>query len=405
MHVSERCHPTFSLSGTLSLRGLALVLLSLFAANVATVSGAIEGFRETFDGEGDFTGVADFNVAWQGSLEWNSGTLSIVNEPGYDETSQAYFSRILSGSGSFTQKIRVHDLDLGDLDGASPISSTGYVQLLFTIGEPTDDPNRLMLFLIEPEGYEDTGLVAVESKTSGQFNGGQTVKLGSSIEFGMSFDYDARQVRYWYDADYDDPMSAFVELGPYDYTGTLDGDNLVGMNFVARWDGHASGLLDNWVFQPSNSAAGDFNFDGMLDTGDLELLQRFVKDGQFDDSFDLVADAALDQRDLSYWVGDLKQTYFGDVDLDGEFNSADLINVFQAGEYEDNLSSNSSWSTGDWNSDGDFTTSDLVIAFQDGGYEQGSRAAASFVPEPSGVLLGCMSLLGEFATRRGRRRA
>ncbi|MCA9172596.1 MAG: hypothetical protein KDB23_33255, partial [Planctomycetales bacterium] len=89
-------------------------------------------------------------------------------------------------------------------------------------------------------------------------------------------------------------------------------------------------------------------------------------------------------------------TYFGDANLDGEFNSADLINVFQAGQYEDAFSANSTWSTGDWNGDGEFTTSDFVVAFQDGGYEKGPRHAVSAVPEPSGLmtlLIGTMGFL------------
>ena len=61
----------------------------------------------------------------------------------------------------------------------------------------------------------------------------------------------------------------------------------------------------------------------------------------------------------------------GDANQDGTFDSADLILVFKAGEYEDGIPGNSTWAEGDWNCDGDFTTSDLVAALQDGGYLQG----------------------------------
>ncbi len=54
----------------------------------------------------------------------------------------------------------------------------------------------------------------------------------------------------------------------------------------------------------------------------------------------------------------------GDVNGDGRFDSEDLIAVFQAGQYEDNLPDNSNWFTGDWNGDGDFDTLDLVFAMQ-----------------------------------------
>lgn len=86
--------------------------------------------------------------------------------------------------------------------------------------------------------------------------------------------------------------------------------------------------------------------------------------------------------------------------MDGRFDSADLVRVFQAGDYEDTQSNNSSWNTGDWNGDSEFTSSDLVTAFQDGGYEQGPRSTtAAIVPEPSGLVL-CLFGLAELARRR-----
>ncbi len=64
----------------------------------------------------------------------------------------------------------------------------------------------------------------------------------------------------------------------------------------------------------------------------------------------------------------------GDSNNDGHFDSADLIAVFVAGEYEDAVEDNSVWETGDWNGDGDFNTTDLVYAFQAGTYESGPAA-------------------------------
>jgi hypothetical protein len=67
----------------------------------------------------------------------------------------------------------------------------------------------------------------------------------------------------------------------------------------------------------------------------------------------------------------------GDVNGDGVFNSSDLVAVFQAGEYEDAIASNSTYTEGDWNDDGDFTTADLVLAFQSGSYVAASRRTAA----------------------------
>ena len=53
----------------------------------------------------------------------------------------------------------------------------------------------------------------------------------------------------------------------------------------------------------------------------------------------------------------------------GVFDSADLVQVFQTGEYEDGIADNSSYEEGDWNGDGDFDSADLVAMFQSSHYE------------------------------------
>jgi hypothetical protein len=58
----------------------------------------------------------------------------------------------------------------------------------------------------------------------------------------------------------------------------------------------------------------------------------------------------------------------GDANHDAVFNSSDLVQVLQAGEYEDDIAGNSTWEEGDWNGDGDFDSRDLVLAFQLGDY-------------------------------------
>ena len=80
-------------------------------------------------------------------------------------------------------------------------------------------------------------------------------------------------------------------------------------------------------------------------------------------------------------------TWIGDSNLDGQFDSSDFVAVFTAGEFEDGLPLNSTWQTGDWNSDGEFDSSDFVTAFIAGGFERGNRNAQEAVPEPSSILL------------------
>ncbi len=152
---------------------------------------------------------------------------------------------------------------------------------------------------------------------------------------------------------------------------------------------------------PTSNLPGDFNVNGVLDAGDVDLLVLQMRSGGTDISFDVNSDGNVDDADLSAWVHDLKNTYIGDSNLDGEFNSADLIAVFQAGEYEDVIEQNSSWATGDWDGDGDFESGDLVAAFADGGYEQGARGASA-VPEPFSALPLLAALIGIAVRRRSK---
>ena len=110
----------------------------------------------------------------------------------------------------------------------------------------------------------------------------------------------------------------------------------------------------------------------------------------------------LYKDDFDFWVKQLRQTWFGDADLDGEFNSSDLVAVFAANEYEDGIENNSGWDEGDWNADQEFDSSDLVAAFQDGGYEKGPRPEMNAVPEPASLAILMAGLIGVASVSRSR---
>lgn len=117
---------------------------------------------------------------------------------------------------------------------------------------------------------------------------------------------------------------------------------------------------------------GDFDADGSVGAADLELLCQHVQTSDL--AGDLNGDGEANLADLRVMVQDVLGTEFGDANLDGVFDSRDLVVVFQAGEYEDAEAGNSSWAEGDWNCDGDFTSRDIVLAFQEGGYVAGALA-------------------------------
>jgi hypothetical protein len=137
---------------------------------------------------------------------------------------------------------------------------------------------------------------------------------------------------------------------------------------------------------------GDLNEDGSLEVDDVDLLSAAIRAGSMDPRFDVDQSGANDDRDLRYWVNELKRTWLGDANFDGVFDSRDLIEVLAAGEFEDAIALNSGWATGDWNGDGDFTTGDFVFALADGGFELGPRAGVNAVPEPRSQSMFVLAL-------------
>ena len=160
--------------------------------------------------------------------------------------------------------------------------------------------------------------------------------------------------------------------------------------------------IDNLTFAP-DSLLGDLDGNGVLDAVDMHLLSVAVRNGDASSVFDLNADGGVNQGDRTFWVHELKNTYFGDANLDGEFNTDDFTSIFQFAQYEDAIEGNSTWERGDWDGNGDFETGDLVRAFQDGGFELGPRLdpRTAMVPEPFGVPIVALAWLG-FAFRRTR---
>ena len=101
------------------------------------------------------------------------------------------------------------------------------------------------------------------------------------------------------------------------------------------------------------------------------------------------------------WVYDLKNTYFGDANLDGKFDSGDFVEVFIPGKYE--TEEEALWNEGDWTGDMVFDTGDFVFVFAEGGYEEGLKDGVKAVPEPTGSLLLSSVLAGLIASFRRRK--
>ena len=139
------------------------------------------------------------------------------------------------------------------------------------------------------------------------------------------------------------------------------------------------------VYSVSEGLPGDFNGNGILDAADIDTLTQQTATGAHAAEYDLNNDALVDTDDIAVWIKDLSNSWIGDANLDGEFNSGDLVVVLSSGTYEADI--DSVWSTGDFNGDGRTNSGDLVAALSDGGYEAGPRAAVASVPEPGSLLL------------------
>jgi hypothetical protein len=191
--------------------------------------------------------------------------------------------------------------------------------------------------------------------------------------------------------------------------GVNDDDDHGPRNSQIVWQTTATDLWRNASVFPSvalstetvgEGLVGDFNSNGVLDAPDIDDLTGQSAGGTNPAAYDLNADALVNDGDINVWIKDLFNSWIGDADLNGEFNSSDLVAVLASGTYESDVVA--VWSTGDFNGDARTDTSDLVAALADGGYEAGPRAAVAAVPEPSSMALGLVAAGMTWNLRRRR---
>lgn len=181
------------------------------------------------------------------------------------------------------------------------------------------------------------------------------------------------------------------------------------MGLAEQNDG-VNGLRIGFLVNPPSgqdpSIPGDFDGDGLLTGADIDDLTAQSASMMNLLEYDLNADTLVDEQDAKVWIKDLFGSWVGDADLDGQFDSGDLVVVLASGAYEADI--DSVWTTGDFNGNGRTDSGDLVSALADGGYEAGPRAAVAAVPEPSGLALftlaGATTGYGLAGRRSSRRR-
>ncbi|MCA9215789.1 MAG: hypothetical protein KDB27_22140 [Planctomycetales bacterium] len=281
------------------------------------------------------------------------------------------------------------------LEGMQDIYSTVYLRKQFSVAS-VDEIGELSLTV----DYDDSFIAYI--------NGTEVVRAGIDGEVGSVAPFDVLGTSHESTNADGSPAPVFT-ISLADYPDLLNiGDNNVlaiqGANTTLDSSDFLVGRISLAGLAAQMTAPnGDFDGNGVLDAADIDALTAAVQAGNNPSEFDVNGDGAVDQADRTMWVEVIKNTYFGDSDLDGEFGTRDFVTVFTAGQYEDTTPGNSSWATGDWNGDGDFGTPDFVAAFSAGGYEKGARPGgpnAAAVPEPGSIVLLICGLITLSCFRR-----
>ncbi|MCA9217208.1 MAG: cadherin-like domain-containing protein, partial [Planctomycetales bacterium] len=168
----------------------------------------------------------------------------------------------------------------------------------------------------------------------------------------------------------DHPQHGSVVLhanGAFDYTPSAHFNGVDEFTYKAFDFVDSSSIQTVSITIGTGVTFGDFDSSGAVDAADIDLLAFAIRNQ--DSAFDLNGDNRLDAEDLNFMITEIVGTTFGDANLDGVFDSGDLVEIFKHGQYEDAMPGNSGWATGDWDGDGDFTSADFLVAFKSGQYE------------------------------------
>jgi hypothetical protein len=174
---------------------------------------------------------------------------------------------------------------------------------------------------------------------------------------------------------FDDPLSLFSQFNRafVDDTfekillQTMDLDRLVGL----------PAAVANLLY--SGASNGDIQ-QGYISASDIDVMTYYLlnpseQTAATNLALDVNQDGSVNGADRDHLIKMVLATWMGDSNLDGLFNSSDLVFVLTPGEYEDSTTGNSGWADGDWNGDFEFLTSDFVTALGDGGYERASNSS------------------------------
>ena len=338
-------------------------------ATEATIVDSIGGQDGVVVGDGSsFTGTqvklngGDMNIA--AYVDLPNGLISKLT----DATMEGWMT--LDGVQGWQRAFDFGSNLAGELTGPGPAGGTDGQDSWFLSASRGNDLNaqRYSLRNRDPEsGGAEEGIVGDEE---------QLVDVDAATQLGQEFHFAAV-----YDSDGSTdggPVisvyrnGAFVASRPV----TIELGNLNDVNnWLGRsnwtWDANTQGsynefriydyaftagqVLGSYLNGPATinlGLVGDYNNNGSLDAGDLDLQAIEIAAGTNKPAFDLTGDGKVDLDDRVYWVEQpsMKNSWIGDADLNGVFDSNDFVQVFSVGKYEVE-GVTATWEQGDWNGD------------------------------------------------------
>lgn len=168
------------------------------------------------------------------------------------------------------------------------------------------------------------------------------------------------------------PMNGVVEMasdGSFSYTPNPGFTGTDSFTYVVSDSSFTSNSSMVTIEVSTPLPEGDFSGDGNVTAIDVDLLAMGIANGG-DTRFDVNQDGTVDLEDRRHLIEVTLGSLYGDSNLDGVFDSTDLVSTFQRARYEDFDGEEVGWQDGDWNGDGRFTSADLVLAMQGGNYRQ-----------------------------------
>lgn len=264
---------------------------------------------------------------------------------------------------------------------------------------PHSQPDALAMFYLASDSAGTVDLWVVSPELT-LVNGAQLAFYASPY---VAFLNDRLEVRASLSGDSLDVGTSVGQVGDFDQVLTAINPDAAPGGFPAGWLPYGStitgldrphqGRIAFRYFTPSANfiaidtlsfaVPGDFDSDGNLTVGDIDLLRDEIMASSSNPAFDLTGDSVVDVDDLIYWVEGIHATRLGDANLDGKVDDTDLAAV------QASLGmSGSGWADGNFSLDTRVTLYDAYLLFKNYGYDWDAPAATvAPIPEPASLVM------------------